>query len=125
MPGRQGAQADGGLCALWSQGADSGPDSATCTVRVPCGLRLVPSLPLLQVPNPRILHSVLVRIRRWRRCVRIMLKSLFLSLAQGGLMAPGECPKELQQPAFSMLDAPHPTPNTGSRKCCFFFNTIF
>ena len=59
MLGRQGAQVDGVLCALWSQEADSGPDSATCTVRVPCDLRLVPSsLSLLQVPNPRILHTV-------------------------------------------------------------------
>ena len=35
-------------------------------------------------------------------------------------MAPGGCPKGLQQPAFSMLAAPHPTQNIGSRKCFFF-----
>ena len=56
--GTRAGQADGVLCALWSQEADSGPDSATRTVRVPCDLWLVPSsLSLLHVPNPRILHT--------------------------------------------------------------------
>ena len=58
MLGRQVAQTEGVLCALWSQEADSGPDSATRTVCAPGGLRLIPSsLSLLHVPNPRILHT--------------------------------------------------------------------
>ena len=79
--GTRAGQADGVLCALWSQEADSGPDSAARTVRVPCDLRLVPSScpSFMSQTHEFSTRSVLVRIRR-PNCSRVpgMLEVLYM-----------------------------------------------